>query len=297
MNNLNIKSNNSLQNKRYRDEQPMRKHLRSKTKKKRNGDKIISLGSGSGSGGNNISNINMNTSNIPNNSKLKIKKNRNKKGIERIELNSKNTKFVKKLKILLLKNGEREIDKEIISSTDNEFFEFLVDNIDINDDKDKKIGVTMRRHKISKEADISLPGAGVETLRKCIICLDEIDFENKHFLRCGHVFHKDCIKKWEDQPDIGQKCPVCKQKIDSGEVNSESEENEEEEEELEDISENSSIISDSDASFQAEFNHLQNRRNYQNIILRNICFETCAKYWMIVLVNLIILKIVLCFKL
>ena len=46
----------------------------------------------------------------------------------------------------------------------------------------------------------------------CIICLEKIPFEKKHYLHCGHFFHCECINKW-----IGMdksRWPTCKQNID-----------------------------------------------------------------------------------
>lgn len=46
----------------------------------------------------------------------------------------------------------------------------------------------------------------------CIICFDKINFQDKHYLHCGHVYHCLCINKWLD---LGHdECPTCKQDID-----------------------------------------------------------------------------------
>jgi hypothetical protein len=46
---------------------------------------------------------------------------------------------------------------------------------------------------------------------ECKICLKSISKKEKRELRCGHIFHKDCIKRWGL---IGnKKCPICKKKI------------------------------------------------------------------------------------
>ena len=41
----------------------------------------------------------------------------------------------------------------------------------------------------------------------CVICLDDISHNNKHFLHCGHQFHCRCIKQWLTR---NKYCPVCK---------------------------------------------------------------------------------------
>ena len=45
----------------------------------------------------------------------------------------------------------------------------------------------------------------------CIICLDKISFEEKHFLHCGHNFHCSCINHWINMGKSN--CPICKQNI------------------------------------------------------------------------------------
>ena len=49
----------------------------------------------------------------------------------------------------------------------------------------------------------------VKTRKKCF---DKINFQDKHYLHCGHVYHCLCINKWLD---LGHdECPTCKQDID-----------------------------------------------------------------------------------
>ncbi len=40
----------------------------------------------------------------------------------------------------------------------------------------------------------------------CCVCLEDIK-KNEKFLRCTHVFHKNCIDRWERE---NPSCPVCK---------------------------------------------------------------------------------------
>ena len=44
----------------------------------------------------------------------------------------------------------------------------------------------------------------------CVICLDTVENEDGVLLDCGHVFHKECIRKWSERKAI---CPLCKNKI------------------------------------------------------------------------------------
>ena len=46
-----------------------------------------------------------------------------------------------------------------------------------------------------------------DVIRNCIICHDNISFENLVILRCNHYYHKECIKKWLR---IHMICPVCR---------------------------------------------------------------------------------------
>ena len=43
----------------------------------------------------------------------------------------------------------------------------------------------------------------------CVICLDDISHNDKHFLHCGHQFHCRCIKQWLITRQ-NKYCPVCK---------------------------------------------------------------------------------------
>ena len=42
----------------------------------------------------------------------------------------------------------------------------------------------------------------------CSICFENVNFADKHYLRCGHVFHLNCISEWLKLNNI---CPNCKQ--------------------------------------------------------------------------------------
>ena len=45
----------------------------------------------------------------------------------------------------------------------------------------------------------------------CLICLDTIPFQERHFLHCGHNFHCNCINKWISMRK--DKCPICRKNI------------------------------------------------------------------------------------
>jgi hypothetical protein len=51
----------------------------------------------------------------------------------------------------------------------------------------------------------------IECNKDCVICLRSIVFNDRLFLRCGHVFHENCIDRWITTKRI---CPVCKVRLD-----------------------------------------------------------------------------------
>ena len=50
-----------------------------------------------------------------------------------------------------------------------------------------------------------------ETHETCIICLNDLSLQNKHFLHCGHIFHCACINYWINNGN--NICPICRQNI------------------------------------------------------------------------------------
>ena len=43
--------------------------------------------------------------------------------------------------------------------------------------------------------------------RTCIICYDNISYDDLLFTKCDHYYHESCIKRWLA---INQVCPLCK---------------------------------------------------------------------------------------
>lgn len=47
----------------------------------------------------------------------------------------------------------------------------------------------------------------------CSICIDSVHFNDRHYLRCGHLYHNSCIEIWLRGSN---QCPNCKQNITQG---------------------------------------------------------------------------------
>ena len=45
--------------------------------------------------------------------------------------------------------------------------------------------------------------------KNCIICLNNIEFKDRHYLHCGHCFHCNCVKIWLKSKES---CPICRSK-------------------------------------------------------------------------------------
>ena len=76
--------------------------------------------------------------------------------------------------------------------------------------KNKK-EIKEKRLSVSKQIDYFINNTNNKKNEECIICLEKISFQERHFLHCGHIFHCDCINKWLNMDK--NKCPTCKQNI------------------------------------------------------------------------------------
>ena len=50
-------------------------------------------------------------------------------------------------------------------------------------------------------------GAKDSNIRNCVICFENINYENLIILKCDHYFHEGCIKKWLVR---NLNCPICR---------------------------------------------------------------------------------------
>ena len=92
-----------------------------------------------------------------------------------------------------------------------------------NRNNNENIEITRRE----KELDILENGGKIKKLTKdeikvleindmCPICYDEIRNKNKiSKLKCGHIFHQECISEWTKQCKEGNNCPVCRTDIEN----------------------------------------------------------------------------------
>ncbi|CAB3408549.1 unnamed protein product [Caenorhabditis bovis] len=79
--------------------------------------------------------------------------------------------------------------------------------------EDMPIGISLgdiEKHSLRVPFD-KTPEEGEEPER-CTVCLDDfVRGNNIRLLRCGHIFHPECIDKWLS---LNKKCPVCRMDID-----------------------------------------------------------------------------------
>jgi hypothetical protein len=61
---------------------------------------------------------------------------------------------------------------------------------------------------VNKQEEFTLKSHYEKEIKFCSICFENINFSEKHHLRCGHVFHIKCLSEWFKMKLI---CPNCKQ--------------------------------------------------------------------------------------
>ena len=62
-----------------------------------------------------------------------------------------------------------------------------------------------------------LPSTFIDTNIDCSICLDPFINNNNYILRCGHKYHKECVKIWIKQSN-NKKCPTCMKELNPIEI-------------------------------------------------------------------------------
>ena len=52
-------------------------------------------------------------------------------------------------------------------------------------------------------------------INECLICIENFEEDEDIIkIKCNHIFHKDCIRKW--LCNESNKCPICRIEIDKG---------------------------------------------------------------------------------
>ena len=89
----------------------------------------------------------------------------------------------------------------------------LFKKIQLKKENKIKKGKKMKKNNllITKSMEYFINSTNIKNNETCIICLEKIDFKERHFLHCGHFFHCYCINKWINMDK--NKCPTCKQDI------------------------------------------------------------------------------------
>ena len=66
------------------------------------------------------------------------------------------------------------------------------------------------------QSDGKQPNEDTQETIECVICLESVaESEDAKRLTCGHIFHKQCIEKWQKGSvgDVNQHCPLCRQSM------------------------------------------------------------------------------------
>ena len=77
--------------------------------------------------------------------------------------------------------------------------------------------ITNRRNRIKTPRLNYIKMDDEDSLDNCVICLENIDSKSVK-LKCNHIFHKKCIKKWIEETrntdnNFDMNCPLCKTDI------------------------------------------------------------------------------------
>ena len=113
----------------------------------------------------------------------------------------KSTKSIKSFSLIKNINQNISQDKQFLGIKRK-----LFKKISNKKEKKKKLSITK-----TSEYFINKPNFHNKDDDLCIICLDKITFQKRHFLHCGHYFHCYCINKWIKMDK--DKCPLCRQSI------------------------------------------------------------------------------------
>lgn len=104
---------------------------------------------------------------------------------------------------MAIKAVENQIISELSSHPDHISYEQL---LKIKDDK-KNLNTNVSEDKISSIPEVTYSTLYFGEIVQCMICMDEFkDNEKVKQIKCGHIFHKECLVQWL----LNQKnCPIC----------------------------------------------------------------------------------------
>lgn len=80
-------------------------------------------------------------------------------------------------------------------------------------DEEKFSDEGAKRRKLSQEDFVIEKCSVVNYLsseeKVCTVCFEQVEFADKFYLCCGHMFHLTCIKEWLKRVKI---CPICRKR-------------------------------------------------------------------------------------
>ena len=77
----------------------------------------------------------------------------------------------------------------------------------------KRIRGLLHAYKTFEENLSHVPEEELKDDCSCPVCMDDMDVQTARKLKCGHVFHMDCIQRWLCTREGSRKCPVCRADI------------------------------------------------------------------------------------
>ncbi len=126
----------------------------------------------------------------------------NKKKLNERSFMKKIRKLIEKLKGVLSEELDSKISKETIRQFSENYFIDLFKK-GLNDDRFDHL----QSKTVVNEINLVIERKLIEEKKSCMICFEETNFETRHFLKCGHFFHIECLELWLRQKST---CPSCR---------------------------------------------------------------------------------------